>query len=545
MITTKDGKGWTPLLWASFHGHAEVAEALLANGNAAKYVAWLAELAASDADDADDAKMPQGASPAVPVNSPLHWAAFKGHSELVWLLVSAGLSVSDVDSCGNTALHLASSAGHTDIVKTLLTCGVDLSLYNWYGNTALALATNTTIRQLLAALVEQGRCAATNVAFGPDEPLYMCSNCLRGFTEEASTASVVKGAVGRPFMRPVRHCSECMYKIQEAESVLEQALHGGASAASDSKTSGDSAAAATAPAPAADGVAGAGAGAGAGASAADGADGDAAGSGTGTGAGVDDHMPPLERIQAALTAAQDVSGNVDLVARAQAEIARLTAARELAAAVAAVEARRPLVRRADAAPLQEALAAAKRAGVDYAEIAPAQTTLEVTLAEVRLTGAATVCKNIAMATHAHDGDLSHLRQALDTLLRHGYQTDVISSAQALLKRLDAEVQLSDGNDTVAAAVTDVERRSVKHAGEDPTTLDFMPAIDGEEPKRLPTKIQKALDRLSDAIEALLALAESAEGVRSFKPWLLGWRWCLPGADVVVPVPLCRWVPQSH
>ena len=43
----------------------------------------------------------------IAVNSPLHWACFKGHEMIVYLLLAAGFSTLDVDHCGNNARHLA------------------------------------------------------------------------------------------------------------------------------------------------------------------------------------------------------------------------------------------------------------------------------------------------------------------------------------------------------------------------------------------------------------------------------------------------------
>ncbi len=41
------------------------------------------------------------------INSPLHWACYKGHDEIVWVLLKYGYSALDVDDCGNNSLHLA------------------------------------------------------------------------------------------------------------------------------------------------------------------------------------------------------------------------------------------------------------------------------------------------------------------------------------------------------------------------------------------------------------------------------------------------------
>ena len=42
-------------------------------------------------------------------NTPLLWAAFKGHKRVIWELLIEGYSPNDVDSYGNNAVHLAAS----------------------------------------------------------------------------------------------------------------------------------------------------------------------------------------------------------------------------------------------------------------------------------------------------------------------------------------------------------------------------------------------------------------------------------------------------
>jgi ankyrin repeat protein len=42
--------------------------------------------------------------------NPLHWASFKGHLDVMQLLIKAGLHWEDIDSCGNNSVMLAASA---------------------------------------------------------------------------------------------------------------------------------------------------------------------------------------------------------------------------------------------------------------------------------------------------------------------------------------------------------------------------------------------------------------------------------------------------
>jgi len=37
--------------------------------------------------------------------TPLHWASYKGHYKVVWILLKVGMSPLDIDQYGNTAVH--------------------------------------------------------------------------------------------------------------------------------------------------------------------------------------------------------------------------------------------------------------------------------------------------------------------------------------------------------------------------------------------------------------------------------------------------------
>lgn len=97
--------GWTPLHLAAFFGHSELASALLDRG-------------------ADvNARSSNGLK-----NAPLHAAAAGGHSELVALLLSRGAEVNAVQEGGWTALHSAAQAGNRSMAESLIAGGADCNL---------------------------------------------------------------------------------------------------------------------------------------------------------------------------------------------------------------------------------------------------------------------------------------------------------------------------------------------------------------------------------------------------------------------------------
>jgi ankyrin repeat protein len=89
-------------------------------------------------------------------NTPLQWAAFKGHKRVVWELLMEGYSTNDVDSCGNNAVHLAASNNLYKILKILLDDGGNANAPNLYRNTPLDLCTKRESRDLLTYEMEAG-----------------------------------------------------------------------------------------------------------------------------------------------------------------------------------------------------------------------------------------------------------------------------------------------------------------------------------------------------------------------------------------------------
>jgi ankyrin repeat protein len=75
----------------------------------------------------------------------MHWAAYKGHSELVSLYATGALSgcmvsMDQADEYGQTAMHLAALRGNDDTVKTLIELGADSAINDRNGRTPLKLA---------------------------------------------------------------------------------------------------------------------------------------------------------------------------------------------------------------------------------------------------------------------------------------------------------------------------------------------------------------------------------------------------------------------
>lgn len=161
-VDTRDERGWTPLMIATFNGNENMAEMLIRSG--------------ADIHTKDNAGY-----------GPIHWAAFNGYRNVIKLLVSkranvnsrsnhgwtpllqaatrghlaacialiaAGASVNSSSNDGWTPLHKACANGHTDVVKLLLMQGADRYVHYQDEVTPLALAVKNRHEEIVALLMD-------------------------------------------------------------------------------------------------------------------------------------------------------------------------------------------------------------------------------------------------------------------------------------------------------------------------------------------------------------------------------------------------------
>ena len=94
--------------------------------------------------------------------SPLCYAAEKGHTEFVKLLIKAGANADAVSKEGNTPLHYAADNGHTEVVKLLINeKRVNVDAVDIEGNTPLHRAADKGRTEVIETLLKAG--AKTNV----------------------------------------------------------------------------------------------------------------------------------------------------------------------------------------------------------------------------------------------------------------------------------------------------------------------------------------------------------------------------------------------
>lgn len=95
--------------------------------------------------------------------TPLHYAAFFGHLELAELLVARGATLSCVakNDLSVTPLHSALAGRHREIARLLITSGADVCAKQQLGWTPLHTAAHTGDAELAELLLSQGADAAS------------------------------------------------------------------------------------------------------------------------------------------------------------------------------------------------------------------------------------------------------------------------------------------------------------------------------------------------------------------------------------------------
>lgn len=94
----------------------------------------------------------KGANVNQPGWSALHYAAVKGHSKIVSLLINKGAHVNEYSPDGDTPLILAVRSGDVDTVQALIRAGADPLLSNFKAQNAIETAQSEGRRSLATAL---------------------------------------------------------------------------------------------------------------------------------------------------------------------------------------------------------------------------------------------------------------------------------------------------------------------------------------------------------------------------------------------------------
>eukprot|EP01031_Cornospumella_fuschlensis_P028320 gene28320-34195_t len=89
-------------------------------------------------------------------NTPLLYAALRGHLRIIWLLLTYKYSPNDLDKMENNAIHLSAACGDVQCLQVLLSAGGNANAVNFYKNRPLDMSKTKAIREVLVREMERG-----------------------------------------------------------------------------------------------------------------------------------------------------------------------------------------------------------------------------------------------------------------------------------------------------------------------------------------------------------------------------------------------------
>jgi ankyrin repeat protein len=90
------------------------------------------------------------------LSTPLHYAVYGGHKDIVELLITKGANVSAKDNEGATPLHKAAAKGYKDIAELLVNKGADINAKDKNGSTPLWWAVYYDKEDMAELLITKG-----------------------------------------------------------------------------------------------------------------------------------------------------------------------------------------------------------------------------------------------------------------------------------------------------------------------------------------------------------------------------------------------------
>jgi ankyrin repeat protein len=90
------------------------------------------------------------------VCSALLTAAYRGHKDIIEMLIASGASIHAVDNLGETSLHKSSSQGHLNVVELLIACEAQIDARSAEGCTPLYLAAWDRHKEVSQLLLNYG-----------------------------------------------------------------------------------------------------------------------------------------------------------------------------------------------------------------------------------------------------------------------------------------------------------------------------------------------------------------------------------------------------
>ena len=155
LINSKDDKGQTPLILASWKGQTKTVDYLLSKGadvNIRTLIGSTAAMYASESDSIDVLNLlkENGADFNITNNTgstALSYAALRNSTKAAQFLIDNGVNVNDADANGATPLFCATFTNSIDVARILVKNGADLTLQNIQGRVAKEYCTTIEMAQ--------------------------------------------------------------------------------------------------------------------------------------------------------------------------------------------------------------------------------------------------------------------------------------------------------------------------------------------------------------------------------------------------------------
>jgi hypothetical protein len=229
-----DDKKWTGLQWAVVNGHLETVRILLKKRKeiqeregepVEKELSKEEEIQDYKKNEFDDIfKKPPNSSYLGKYN-PLHWAAYKGFTQIASILIKHGFDPLEIDSVGNTSIHQAAASNKPELFKIFIGLGLDLEIKNDREHQAIDLTADKSIKNLIIKTLSIKNCQMCPKPFDFFNKRFVCSigeevickNCCVSDFYFENVNSKEKDILEC-------RCKTCYNQIQDTENMLRSSI---------------------------------------------------------------------------------------------------------------------------------------------------------------------------------------------------------------------------------------------------------------------------------------------------------------------------------